>query len=139
MDSAIKFICHADGTHAAFRRRNGMVIENFWPHVHERELAIGEQVEWYELAGMTKREGDNLESWFDKEMSNPSPYSIADLIRYAVNLPPKHGRGCFCSQWVCRGLREAVARERQPLVRLPFRDWVSPAMIRMSPRLICVN
>jgi len=43
MDSAIKFLTRGRGTHAAFVRGNGNIIENFYPHVRERGWSPGER------------------------------------------------------------------------------------------------
>lgn len=138
MDGAIKFLTRGKGTHAMFVRGNRRVIENFWPHVRERDFAAGEiqTVELYRLDGMTPADSARLERWFDEQLRNPPPYSVRDLFRYAVDMPPVSGRSCFCSQWVLRGLRLNVPEAKQPLVRLEYRDFASPRDLRLSPRLI---
>jgi hypothetical protein len=138
MDGAIKFLTRGRGTHAAFIRGNGNVIENFYPHVREREFKPGERdnVEEYRIAGSTPDDWWNLERWFDDQLRNPPPYSILDLFRYAVNLPPKPGASCFCSMWVLRGIRLNLSPCKQPLARLAYPDYASPRDLRISPLLI---
>ena len=140
MDSAIKFLTHGSGTHAAFVRGNGRIAENFWPHVRERDWNPGEQsaVEIYRIAGTTPDDWAMIESWIDGELKRPSRYSIPDLVRYALNLPPDPGSSSFCSMWVLRGLRMSLAPNLQPLVRLAFPDYASPRDLRISPRLIAL-
>ena len=135
---AIRFLTHGKGSHAAFLRGNGRIIENTWPKVRERAFRYGEvhQVEIYRLDGMTAAESSRLERWFDEELKNPPPYSWLDLFRYAFNLRPVEGRASFCSMWVCRGLRKNLPAEDQPLQRLEWRDYASPRDLRISPRLI---
>ena len=138
MDSAIKFLTRGRGTHAAFIRANGNIIENFYPHVRQRTFAPGERakVEEYRIAGSTPDDWAALEMWFDHQLKTPPPYSIADLFRYAVNLPPRAGAACFCSMWVLRGIRLNLSCCKQPLARLPYPDYASPRDLRLSPLLI---
>lgn len=137
LDSAIKFLTHGRGTHAAFIRGSGNVIENFYPRVRERGWSPGERatVEEYRIAGSTPDDWDALECWFDGQLKNPPPYSIADLFRYAVNLPPRPGASCFCSMWVLRGIRLNLPACKQPLVRLDYPDYAPPAAMRNTPLL----
>ena len=138
MDSAIKFLTHGDGTHAAFERGNGMIAENFWPHVRQRAWKSGERstVEIYRLEGTGPDDWAMIDDWIDGELKRPSRYSIQDLARYALNLPPDPGSSSFCSMWVLRGLRLNLAPDKQPLKRLSYPDYASPRDIRISPRLI---
>jgi hypothetical protein len=138
MDSSIKFLTRGRGTHAAFIRGNGNIIENFYPRVRERGWNPGERVavEEYRIAGSTPDDWSALEMWFDNQLKNPPPYSIEDLFRYAVNLPPRSGAACFCSMWVLRGIRLNLAACKQPLARLEYPDWASPRDLRISPLLI---
>ena len=138
MDSLIKIFTRGRGTHAAFRRGNGRIIENFYPRVRERDLAPGEAVEFYRIAGSTPLDWQRLEGWFNRQLKHPPAYCIVDLFRYAADLPPVDGRSCFCSQWVLRGCRLCLPWHRQPLMRLEYPDWASPTMLRSSPRLIAV-
>ena len=137
MDAAIKFLTRGQGTHAAFIRENGLVLENFYPHVRQRPFNPSEEktVELYRLEKITPADSARLERWFDDELAKPPRYSIIDLIRYAFDLPPVKGKSCFCSQFVLRGLRECLADDKQPLVRLEYRDFASPRDLRISPRL----
>jgi hypothetical protein len=137
LDAGIKLITHGTGGHASFVRGNGKIAENFWPHVHERLWKPGESrvVRVFRIEGLTPEGSAKLEVWIDKELAHPAPYSIKDLLRYAVDMPPAKGRGCFCSQWVLRGLRETQPAEIQPLVRLQYQDFGSPTQLLNSPRL----
>lgn len=138
LDSAIKLFTHGRGTHAAFIRGNGNVIENFYPRVRERGWNAGERdgVEEYRMAGSTPDDWAALETWFDDQLKNPPPYSEADLVRYAFNLPPRAGASCFCSMWVLRGIRLNLSPVKQPLARLAYPDYASPRDLRISPLLI---
>lgn len=138
LDSFIKFFTHGRGTHAAFIRASGNVIENFYPRVRERGWLPGERanVEEYRLAGSTPEDWAALENWFAYELRYPAPYSVADLARYAVNLPPRPGATCFCSMWVLRGIRLKLSPCKQPLARLQYPDYASPRDLRLSPLLI---
>jgi hypothetical protein len=137
MDSVIKWLTRGKGTHAAFIRGNGRVVENFYPRVRERVWQPGERarVEEYRLVGSTPQEWAMLEGWFEAQLRHPPRYSIVDLFRYAVNLPPRPGAACFCSMWVLRGLRVNLAVDRQPLARLAYLDYASPRDLRLSPLL----
>ena len=137
MDSSIKFLTRGNGTHAAFIRGNGNIIENFYPHVRERGWNPGEreQVEEYRMSGSTPDDWWNLERWFDDQLRHPPKYSVIDLLRYAVNLPPLPGATCFCSMWVLRGIRINLSPCKQPLARLAYPDWASPRDLRISPLL----
>jgi hypothetical protein len=137
LDAAIKALTRGYGTHAGFVRSNGRIIENFVPHVRERDFLPGEhlKVELYRLDGMTPADDARLERYFDEQLRNPPAYSIADLFRYAFDLPPRPGNACFCSQWVLRCLRLNLAPSKQPLVRLEYQDFASPRDLRLSPRL----
>lgn len=138
LDSLIKLFTHGRGTHAAFIRGNGNIIENFVPRVRERGWNKGERrkVELYRIAGSTPWDWQRLEEWFDSQLKNPPAYSILDLFRYALNLPPRPDAACFCSAWVLRGIRLNLPACKQPLVRLPYQDWASPRDLRISPLLI---
>jgi hypothetical protein len=141
MDASIKFLTHGSGTHAAFVRGNGRIAENFWPHVRERDWKAGERdtVEIYRIAGTTPDDWAAIENWIDGELKRPSRYSIEDLIRYALNLPPDPGSSSFCSMWILRCLRLNLAPDLQPLVRLSYPDYASPRDLRISPRLISAD
>ena len=141
LDAAIKFLTRGQGTHAGFVRCNRRIIENFWPHVRERDFAPGElkRVELYRLAWMAPLDVLRLERWFDEQLRHPPSYSVRDLFRYALDLPPVPGRSCFCSQWVLRGLRVNLPAILQPLVRLQYPDFAPPCALRQSPRLIRTN
>jgi hypothetical protein len=138
LDSLIKLCTHGRGTHAAFIRGNGNVIENFYPRVRERGWHAGERrtVEEYRIAGSTPEDWLALENWFDGQLKNPPPYSVEDLLRYAVNLPPRPGASCFCSGWVLRGVRLNLSSCKQPLARLDYPDYASPRDLRISPLLV---
>lgn len=138
LDSAIKLLTRGRGTHAAFIRASGNIIENFYPRVHERGWNPGERatVEEYRIAGSTPADWAALEKWFAHQLKNPPPYSVADLFRYAVNLPPRPGAACFCSMWVLRGIRLTLSACKQPLVRLEYPDYAPPTALRSSPLLI---
>lgn len=138
MDGAIKFLTRREGCHAGFIRGSGKIINNFWPHVNERDWRPGERptVEEYRIAGSTPMDWECLEQWFDQQLRNPPPYSISDLFRYAVNMPPISGAPCFCSQWVLRGLRANLSPCKQPLVRLEYPDFAAPGDLRCSPLLV---
>jgi len=138
LDSAIKLFQHGRGTHAGFIRGNGMIVENFLPCVRERQWQPGERatVEEYRIAGSTPDDWWQLERWFDEQLRNPPPYSVLDLFRYAITLPPRPGASCFCSMWVLRGLRLNLSPCKQPLARLEYPDWASPRDLRISPLLI---
>ena len=137
MDAAIKFLTHGQGTHAAFVRENGRILENFYPRVRERSFADGEEktVEIYTIEGITPADSSRLERWFDLQLEHPASYSVRDLFRYALDMRPIKGRSCFCSQFVARGLRLNLSHEKQPLVRLQYEDFCSPRDLRISPRL----
>lgn len=137
LDSLIKLFTHGRGTHAAFVRGNGKIIENFFPRVREREFNEKDlnSVEIYRIVGSTKTHWKNLEKWFDQQLDSPPGYSIRDLFRYAFNMPPTKDSSCFCSEWVLRGIRLNLPEKLQPLVRLPYKDWASPRDLRISPRL----
>ena len=138
LDSAIKLLTRGRGTHAGFIRGNGNIINNFYPSVNERGWNPGERakVEEYRIAGSTPDDWWQLERFFEDELRNPPPYSIADLFRYAVNLPPLPGAACFCSMWVLRAIRLNMSPCKQPLARLEWPDWASPRDLRISPLLI---
>lgn len=141
LDGAIKFLTRGYGSHAAFVRGNGKIVENFYPHVRERNWKPheGRAVELYRIEGTTPADWNRLERWFDNQLQNPPSYSIRDLFRYAFDLPPINDSRCFCSQWVLRGLRLNLADKKQPLVRLQYQDFASPRDLRISPRLIRVH
>lgn len=140
MDAAIKLLTRGYGTHASFVRGNGKIIENFWPHVRERAWLHqeGANVELYRIEGTTSADWLALERWFDGQMTNPPSYSVRDLFRYAFDMPPVRGPGCFCSQWVLRGCRLNLDAGKQPLVRLEYLDFAAPRDLRISPRLVRV-
>lgn len=137
LDSLIKLFTHGRGTHAAFIRGNGNIIENFYPRVRERGWMPGERgkVEEYRIAGSTPEDWAMLESWFDSQLKHPPTYSIADLFRFALNMKPKPDAACFCSAWVLRGIRLNLSPCKQPLARLEHPDWGSPRDLRISPLL----
>ena len=139
LDAIIKFATHGQGTHAAFLRADGeTIVENFLPRVRERAFLPKERgkVELYRIAGSTPDDWAALEHWFDGQLRNPPPYSVLDLFRYALDLPPRPGAACFCSRWVLRGIRECLPACKQPLARLHYPDWASPRDLRISPLLI---
>jgi hypothetical protein len=137
LDAAIKCLTRGYGTHASFVRTNGRIIENFLPHVRERDFLPGEhlKVELYRLEGMTPADDARMERWFDEQLKNPPLYSVIDLFRYAFDMPPRSGQACFCSQWVLRGLRQNLSSSKLPLTRLEYLDFASPRDLRISPRL----
>ena len=134
MGRAIRFITHGTGTHAAFVR-DGLIVENFYPHVRSRAFKPGEfeQVEYYEIdGGLGEQRFKNLSEWIDIQLSKPKSYSIADLFRYALNWPPLRGNSGFCSMFVLEGVIKNVC---QLLCRLPYKYYGSPRDIRISPLL----
>ena len=137
MDSSIKLLTRGQGTHAAFIRGNGNIIENFYPRVRERGWNPGERatVEEYRIAGSGPEDWEKLEEWFDDQLKHPPAYNIWDLVRYAFDCPPAPGASCFCSGWVLRGCRLNVRAHLQPLVRLEYLDWAAPRDLRISPAL----
>ena len=137
MDSAIKFLTRGRGTHAAFIRGNGNIIENFYPRVRERGWNPGERskVEEYRIAGSTPDDWSSLETWFNEQLRHPPAYDILDLFRFALNMKPDKDAACFCSAWVLRGIRLNLCPCKQPLARLEYPDWASPRDLRMSPLL----
>jgi hypothetical protein len=137
----IKFLTRGYGTHAAFIRPSGLIAENFLPHVRERAFRFGERklVELYHLCGTDADDWAALDEWIRRELLNPPEYSVDDLFRYALNMPPRDSTACFCSQWVLRGLRECLAPDKQPLKRLEYQDFAPPNQLRSSPMLIPVD
>ena len=73
MDSAIKFLTRGRGTHAAFIRASGRVIENFYPRVRDRDWRPGERrgVEEYRIADSTPDDWAALEDWFSRQLRHP--------------------------------------------------------------------
>jgi len=140
LDCLIRFLTHGRGSHAAFVRGSGKIVENFYPAVRERSFKAGERrnVELYTIAGINSAESARLERWFDAELGKRKPmaYSIRNLFRYAINWPPLKGNQSFCSSFVLRGLRECLPPGKQPLVRLEHVDYASPRDLRISPVLI---
>ena len=138
MDSAIRLITHGTATHAAFLRGNGRIVEDFYPRVRERDWRPGEaaKVGHYRIAGSTCDDWWRLERWLDWQVAHPQAYSIVDLIRYALHLPPAPGSAAFCSMFVLRGIRLQLSDCKQPLARLEHMDWASPAQLANSPLLI---
>jgi len=134
----IKLFSHGIGTHAMFIRGDGNIVENFYPRVRVRGWNEGErrQTEEYRIAGSTPADWLALEHWFARELRRPPTYSIRDLFRFAANKPPLPGQRGFCSMFVLEGIRECLPAGKQPLVRLEYQDYASPAMLRMSPLLI---
>ena len=53
LDYCIKVLTHGTVGHALFVRSNGRIIENFYPHVHERDWMAGERekTELYRIEG----------------------------------------------------------------------------------------
>ena len=134
MGTAIRFLTHGTGTHAAFVR-NGKIIENFYPHVRERAFKPCElsKVEIYEIdGGSTWERMINLSDWLDEQLAKPKNYSIIDLLRYAVNWPPLRGNRGFCSMFVLEGALKFIC---PILCRLPYKYYGSPRDIRISPYL----
>lgn len=141
MSWQIRFITKGIGTHAAFVRPSGLIAENFLPGVRERSFRYGERknVELYRIKGTDETDWYNLDKWLSRELLNPPEYSVIDLFRYAINLPPVRGTSCFCSQWVLRGLRENLSPDKMPLVRLEYQDFASPRDLRISNSLLPVT
>ena len=164
LDAAIKCLTRGYGTHAAFVRGNGKIIESFWPCVRERNWKPheGKRVELYRVDGTTPADWNRLERWFDAQLAKPVPpkwlcivmqipivsrwfaaqasnyrtiYSVRDLFRFAFDLPPVSTGECFCSMWDLRALRINLADTKQPLVRLEYQDFASPRDLRISPML----
>jgi len=139
LDKVIRFLTHGRGSHAAFVRGDGKIVENFYPNVRERSFKVGERknVELYTISGITAPESARLEAWFDAELGKKQPmaYSIRNLFRYAINWPPLKGNRSFCSSFVLRGLRECLPPGKQPLARLEYTDYASPRDLRISPLL----
>jgi hypothetical protein len=138
MSCEIKFFTRGYGTHAAFIRPSGLIAENFFPHVRERAFRFGERTlaELYHLQGTDANDWAALDEWIRRELLNPPEYSVSDLFRYALNMPPVKSTSCFCSQWVMRGLRECLTPNKLPVVRTEYQDFVPPSQLRSSPMLI---
>ena len=140
LDSAIKFLTRGEAVHAFFIRGNDFIVENFYPHIHQRFWSPCERQECaeYRIAGSTPEDWGRLEHWFDLELRRVPPlqYSIVDLFRYAVHKPPLPGLRGFCSMFVLDGIRECCPPCKQPLARLQYRDYAPPESLRTSPLLI---
>lgn len=138
LDGAIKFMTHGRGSHAAFLRDDDRTIhEAFWPQVRDRAVTPFDRVnaETYDLLGVTSAEHQEFERLFNSNLRRHIKYSVADLFRYALNLPSRDEHHTFCSRYVMFCLRAILADDQLPLVRLPDRDWASPRDLRISPRL----
>jgi hypothetical protein len=138
LDGIIKCLTHGRGSHAAFLRDDERTIhEAFWPEVRDRPLTPADRrwVEVYSLTGVTRTEHREFEHLFDAHLRQHIRYSIADLFRYALNLPSRDEHHTFCSRYVLHCLRAILADTRMPLLRIPDGDWASPRDLRISPRL----
>jgi hypothetical protein len=142
LDSAIKFMTHGKGGHAAFLRSdNKTVHEAFYPRVRDRLLTQEDRLnaEVYELEGVLLTQHKAFETLFDKHLREGIKYSILDLFRYALNIPNRDEKHTFCSRYVMHCCQEVLGESRWPLVRLPSKDWASPRDLRISPKLISTS
>ena len=138
LDAAIKFLTHGPGSHAAFLRAdNQRVHEAFWPRVRTRPLTNEDQrlAEVYELEGVTPAQHAAFERLFDQHDAMNIKYSIADLVRFALNLPSRNEWRTYCSRYDLFCLKQILPPAQMPLVRIPNGDWASPRDLRISPRL----
>jgi hypothetical protein len=145
MDGAIKFLTHGRGTHAAFLRAarssgsNRMTVhEAFWPRVRDRALTDEDRknARAFELEGITHRQTLAFERLFDANLRRGIEYSVADLFRFALNIPSRDESHTFCSRYVLHCCHEILHECQMPLVRIPDGDWASPRDLLISPRLI---
>lgn len=142
LDAAIKFFTHGKGSHAAFLRADNCTIhEAFWPKVRDRAFTAMDRfrVEAYELQGVTPQQHKTFEHLFDYNLARHIRYSIADLFRYALNLPSRDEHHTFCSRYVMHCCHAVLSPDLMPLVRVPYGDWASPRDLRISPRLLPVD
>ena len=139
LDFWIKLCTHGRGSHAAFLRQDDCTIhEAFYPEVRDRMVMPRDRrlTEVYDLGGVTDNQHRQFEHLFDCNLRRQIRYSIADLFRYALNLPCRDEHHTFCSRYVLYCLHAILHDTQMPLVRLPARDWASPRDLRISPRLI---
>jgi len=116
------------------------VHESFYPCVRTRPFTVDDLalVEIYDLEGLSLAQQLAFEVLFSQHdgFRHKIRYPIADLFRYAVNLPARDElHGMFCSRYVLYCCRLVLHMEQLPLVRLPVKDWASPRDLRISPRL----
>jgi hypothetical protein len=138
LDFAIKLCTHGRGCHAAFLRSDHITIhEAFYPEVRDRVVLPADRrlAEAYALEGVTPLEHEAFERLFDANLRRHIRYSVADLFRYAVNLPSRDEHHTFCSRYVLNCLHAILPDTAMPLVRIPTHDWASPRDLRISPRL----
>lgn len=136
--SAIEFITHGKGGHAAFLRNdNKTVHEVFWPRVRDRKLTPRDlrNTEIYEIEGVTKKQTREFEKLFDRNIEAGIKYSIIDLFRFALNIPTKSEKHTFCSKYILTCCSKILTEEQMPLVRLKYKNWASPRDLRISPKL----
>jgi hypothetical protein len=142
LDAAIKFLTHGRGSHAAFLRADGFTVhEAFYPKVRDRLLtAVDRQnAEAFEIKGLTRKQQLEFEHLFDANLRLNIEYSIADLFRFALNIPSRDEHHTFCSRYVLHCCHAILPDDLMPLVRIPNHDWASPRDLRISPRLTPVS
>lgn len=134
LGEAIDFVTHGNAQHAGFIRGNGLIHENYYPHVRDRAVLAAEKpfIRVFEIQGLTPELSAKLERHFDEYLATGWNYSIADLFRIQFNLPaPADGSG-VCSQYVYHHLRMIGL---PPLVRCT-EDFITPRDLLISPNLV---
>jgi hypothetical protein len=140
LDDAIAFVTHGLGTHVAFLRADGKTVhEAFFPKVRDRALTDEDraEIEVYSLKGMTPELHAAFEARFDKNLQLHIEYSIEDLFRYELNIPPddKH---TYCSRYAFHTCELVVPADMLPqaVSRIQAGEAISPRDIRISNLLI---
>ena len=136
LGEAIQFATHGPAQHAGFLRGNGLVHEAYFPQVRDRALTEQEKpfVQVFSLAGITPEQEAKFERWFDASIKLQTQYSIADLFRFAFNIPFPDEQHTICSRYVYRCCQAILPDWLWPLVRTND-DQVSPRDLYISPFL----
>jgi hypothetical protein len=139
LDAAIKFFSHGRGTHAAFLRSDDATVhEAFWPKVRDRDLTDADKVnaKAFRVCNVSQRQHELFEHLFDANLRRGIKYSVADLFRFALDMPSRDEHHTFCSRYVLHCCNAILWEWQMPLVRIPGGDWASPRDLLISPLLM---
>jgi len=139
LGEAIDFLTHGNAQHAAFLRADNKTIhEAYLPKVRDRLITDAEKpfVRVFELEGVVDEDDAHFSKLFDSNIQAGIKYDVADLFRYALNIPfPEQSKETICSVYVIECIRALLPAGFLPLVRCE-NDQVSPRDLLISPRLI---
>lgn len=138
LGETIEVLTHGRWSHFGFQRLNGKVHELYLPRVRDRDLLESEKplIDVFSIRGITPEQEAKFEKAFDTCLAAGIEYSVTDLFRYMMNIPPPNDVASYCSRYGLYLCHIVLPFEMWPLVRVEGGDDASPVEMGHSPILI---